>query len=227
MFRPAFTGAVAALATVAAGGIAAADGPAPAASTAAHGAYFRDAFNFDAPGWRNVVGHWRVRDGNLAAVGAAGRLSSVAHAGSYGEFDYEVRMNRTGNSDGSAPNCLIVRANATRVVNDLWLPGYYFCYTNRGEALIVAFDGRGQRRELMDYTPVEEIGTGSGYRTARVEAVGSYFAFSVNGKAIWSGHDDLARSGQVGVGFYVEPGKRGQLAVDSANLGPVRTRAGR
>lgn len=188
----------------------------------AHGAYFRDAFNFDAPGWRGVVGRWRVKDGTLFSQGMSGRFSSVAHVGTFDDFDYEVRMNRIGNSDGAAPNCLIVRGNAGRVRDDLWLPGYYFCYTNNGKALVVAFDARGNRRELMDYTPVKEIGTGGGYRTVRLQTLGSSFFFRVNGTEIGAFKDDLARSGQVGVGFYVEPGKRGSLAMDYANLGPLK-----
>lgn len=190
-----------------------------------HGTYFRDAFNFDAPGWRDVVGRWTVRDGTLFSKGSSGTFNSVAHVNSYDDFAYEVRMNRVGNSDGSAPNCLIVRGNPRRLADDLWLPGYYFCYSNNGRALVVAFDAHGQRRELMDWTPVLEIGTGSGYRTVRVETIGRSFFFSVNGTPIWSGMDDLVRAGQVGAGFYVEPGKRGSLALDYANLGPVKTRS--
>ena len=196
----------------------------PSPTTAsAHGGYFRDAFNFQAPGWRGVVGRWSVKNGTLFAQGMPGRFSSVKHVNTYDDFDYEVRMNRIGNSDGSAPNCLIIRANPNRLSEaDLWLPGYYFCYTNNGKALAVAFDARGNRRELMDYTPVKEIGTGGGYRTVRVQAFDHLFYFSVNGKEIGAFKDDLSSFGQVGAGFYVEPGKRGSLALDYANLGPIK-----
>ena len=121
---------------------------------------------------------------------------------------------------------LIIRGNANRVVEDLWLPGYYFCYTNNGKALVVAIDAHGRQRNLMKETPVKEIGSGGGYRTVTVEALGNAFYFSVNGTYIWSGKDDMSRFGQVGAGFYVEPGRRGSLALDYANLGPVKaTRA--
>ncbi len=192
---------------------------------ATQGAYFRDAFNFRAPAWRGVVGRWNVRNGTLFSQGMAGRFSSVAHINNYDEFDYEVRMNRVGNSDGSAPNCLIIRGNANRLSSDLWLPGYYFCYSNNGKALVVAVDSRGQQRELMPWTPVQEIGTGGGYRTVRVEAIGPTFYFSVNGSSAMAFKDATSAFGQVGAGFYVESGKRGSLAIDYANLGPVRSKS--
>ncbi len=225
------TGAAGANAAAADGmpsGTAAASGPMvmSTAQQQAQGAFFRDAFNFRAPAWRNVVGRWSVRNGTLFAQGMAGRFSSVAHINNYDDFAYEVKMNRVGNSDGSAPNCLIIRGNANRVVEDLWLPGYYFCYTNNGKALVVAIDAHGRQRNLMKETPVKEIGSGGGYRTVTVEALGNAFFFSVNGTYIWSGKDDMSRFGQVGAGFYVEPGRRGSLALDYANLGPVKaTRA--
>lgn len=188
----------------------------------ANGAWFRDAFNFKAPAWRGVVGKWSVRNGTLFNQGMPGRFSSVAHINNYDDFDYEVRMNRVGNSNGAAPNCLIIRGNPNRVVEDLWLPGYYFCYSNNGKAQVVAIDKFGRVQELEQWKSVPEIGNGGGYRTVRVQAYDSYFYFSVNGKDIGSYRHEGSPFGQVGAGYYVEPGKRGSLALDYANLGPLK-----
>ncbi|GAA1762676.1 MAG TPA: hypothetical protein PKH97_12615 [Tetrasphaera sp.] len=188
--------------------------------------YFRSAFNGPDAGWRNVVGAWSVRNGNLQAMGAPGRFSSVKHVGTFDDFEFEVRMNRVGNSDGSAPNCLIVRANPSRVVKDLWAPGYYFCYSNNGKVLVVAVDARGNQEQLMPWTSVKEVGTGGGYRTVNVIALEHYFAFYVNNTPVFETKDDLSSFGSVGAGFYVERGKRGTLMIDYANLGPVKAAKG-
>ena len=54
-------------------------------------------------------------------------------------------------------------------------------------------------------------------------ATDDFFAFSVNGSPAMEFRDTTVASGAVGVGFYVEPGKRGSLAIDEAELGSVKT----
>lgn len=180
---------------------------------------FRSSFNGSAAGWKNITGQWSVTPRYYTTSGVAGRFSSTAHTGLYGDVAYSAKLRRTGCEN--CTNGLLIRGKPGKLdsVKD-WLPSYQFAYTNNGYYSVFRVEASGSANPLVDWTESAAIVKG-GWNTLSILAVGNNFRFSINGTPVWEGIDaslPLA-PGRVGINMYRTTASTGdKLYVDQAVL---------
>lgn len=178
---------------------------------------FDSQFNGTSTGWSAVKGTWTIYSSMYyRSLGLANLGASAKHTGSYGNFNYQVRMKRTGACTGCA-NRVIIRGNPGSLTSTYWWkPSYVFQYSNYGDFAVYEMTSAGTSVALKDWTVSSAI-VKNGWNTLKVIASGSSLKFYINGTLVWSGSDSTLASGTVGFGFYRDA-YAGTLDVDWAKL---------
>lgn len=182
---------------------------------------FDSQFNGSAPGWESHSGTWTVDSNYYRTTGLADASSSASYVADFTNFDYEVRLWRSG-CDGCA-NRLFVRGTPTPLGSgNRWYSYYGFQYTRGGSYSVWKRVAGGDVTALQEWTSSSAINQGDAWNTMRVVASGSSLDFYINGTLVWSGWDSSLTSGRVGVGMYRSSSSSGdQFFVDWATLSPL------
>ena len=185
---------------------------------------FNSDFTGNHSGWTPVSGTWGVSGGAYyRTVGVSGLVSSVVHAGKYGDFTYTARVRRTGSCTG-CDSGLLIRGNpaALTAVKD-WRPSYYFGYTNSKYVAVVYVNSAGSSTPLKNWTLKGAV-VANGWNTLKVVAVGPTLRYYVNNVLVWGGQNAALQTGRVGIYMYGSASP-GQFLVDYANLATTPTAA--
>ena len=167
-------------------------------------------------GWKSVSGNWSVQSGYLTTPGMDNYFVSVSYPQSYSDFDYQVKLKRTG-CDLCASTILVRGKPKTLVEKNKWYSYYAFQYTRSGSfSVFKRVDG--DLYVIKDWTTESAINTGDAWNILRVWAKGSDLRYYINGNLVWSGQDSSLKYGNVGVSMYQEPDDDNQLFVDWATL---------
>jgi C1A family cysteine protease len=180
------------------------------------GSGFNSQFNGSTSDWSSVKGAWtNYSSMYYRSTGLSNTGASAKHTGAYGNFTYEVRMKRTGETN--LANRIIIRGNpASLGSTNLWKPSYAFQYVNMGLFSVFEMTSTGGTIALKNWTSSEAI-VKNGWNTLKVVANGSSLKYYINDKLVWTGADSTLATGQVGFGFYRKTSS-GTLDVDWAKL---------
>lgn len=183
----------------------------------ATGGNFSSNFNTNHAGWTPVYGTWyHANSAYYVSNGSANKLSSIKHAGTYGDYVYQARLKRKG----ACTHCdfgLMIRGGPGHLsVEKDWKPEYWFAITKNGYFHVWYMNTVGDITILQDWTASPEINK-RGWNTLKVAASGTSLQFYINGVSVWSGTNSGLADGQVGIGFYRDA-TVGQLLINSASL---------
>ncbi len=184
---------------------------------------FNSTFNTSSNGWTPVSGSWVLASSAYyTTLGITSLVSSIQHAGTYGDVTYEVRMRREGCA--SCGNNLFIRGNplSLNAYND-WNSSYLFQYTNTGYFSIDRVESSGGYTNLFPWTFRSEILVND-WNTLKVIAVGSSLRFYINNVMVASLTDTSFGTGNLGIGMYMDGVSTGNvLYVDSAKASTTAT----
>jgi hypothetical protein len=188
-------------------------------SVAASG--FNEQFTSSTSAWSQSSGAWAWQNGDYwyTTGVAGGRATSLYSPASYTNFDYSVRMLRSG-SNATLANSLWVRASAEVGSDGNPLNGYRFNYTSLGRFSVWKYVN-GVASVLQDWATSSLIAQGSAFNVLRVYAAGASFYYYINGSMVWSASDSTFFTGLVGVGMsrYAEyPSTNDGFWIDYATL---------
>jgi hypothetical protein len=168
---------------------------------------FNDQFTTSASNWGILSGKWTYGSGILRGNGVKNGYTNIFFSkAQYANFDYQVRMRRTG-----CPNCantIYVRANGSKNV--------YFTYANTGSYTIGACTAS-SCTIWEDWTATTSIVQG-GYNTLRIVAVGNLYKFYINNQLESFGTASGWTGGYVGIKFFSWVTAGNTLDVDWAIL---------
>lgn len=168
---------------------------------------FNDQFTNSASNWGIVAGRWSYGGGVLRGNGIKNGWSKVVFSKStYANFDYMVKMRRTGCSN--CPNQIILRNTTNGAV--------YFGYDNTGWYRVYACSG-GSCTTWKNWTATTAIIRG-GYNVLRVVAIRDTYQFYINNKLMTQGRASGFTSGFVGIDFFSWVTAGNYLDIDYAIL---------
>ena len=168
---------------------------------------FNDQFTNSASNWGIIAGRWTYGGGVLRGNGIKNGWSKVVFSKStYANFDYMVKMRRTGCSN--CPNQIILRNTGNGAV--------YFGYDNTGWYRVYACSG-GRCATWQDWTATTAIIPG-GYNVLRVVAVRETYQFYINNRLVTQGRATGFTSGYVGITFFSWVTAGNYLDIDYAIL---------
>jgi Zn-dependent metalloprotease len=178
-------------------------------------------FTWSSAGWQVHSGAWNVDGDSFWTQGLPYTSSSASYTAPFANFDYRVRLRRTGCS--TCANRLMVRGAPEPLQSgNYWYSYYSFQYTNDGDFSVWKRVAGGSSTALQGWTPSAAIATGGAWNMLRVVANGTNLSFYINGSPVWSGSDSSLASGRVGVGMY-DGGSAHLLDVDWATLTALGT----
>ncbi len=172
-------------------------------------------FNGSSTGWVNRPGAtWVNNSVSYYTNGLNNLISSASYNKNFGNFTYQARMKRVGNSINSSG--LVVRGLPVFGSDNDWNTSYQFLYSQDGYFSV--WKGlSGSWTTLKGWTTSAAI-VDNGWNVLKVTADGSQFRFYINNSLVWSGTDSALTTGQVGIlmdrGTVAE-----KLEVDWATLG--------
>jgi len=168
---------------------------------------FNEQFTSSASNWAVVSGRWSYGGGLLRGNGVKNGFSKVMFSkATYANFDYMVKMRRTG-----CPNCsneLVFRSTSLGAV--------YFAYNNMGSYTVYSCS-TSVCTTWKKWTATTAIIQG-GYNVLRVVTVGSTYQFYINNKLMTQGTATGFSSGSVGMDFFSWVTAGNYLDVDYAIL---------
>jgi hypothetical protein len=168
---------------------------------------FNEQFTKSASNWSVSRGTWMYGGGILRGYGVKnGHPKIFFSKAQYANFDYMVRMRRTGCTN--CANEIVFRASSTKAV--------YFGYNNYGYYSITACGSSGCTA-WKRATATTAIIPG-GFNVLRVVAVGDYYEFYINNKLMARGRAGGFTSGYVGIDFFSWVTAGNYLDVDYAIL---------
>ena len=157
--------------------------------------------NFDdglAQGWVEYSEHWSVTGDQYVAYNPSpvGSEWMIALYGleSFADNRFQVDLRR--GEEAGYPSFLIVRASPD---SSGYLFGTYYEYYTVLKAVA------GDITTIQDWTYSPYLNSPSQWNTLAVNAVGSSFAFYINGNLVWTGVDGTFSSGYAGLGGMTEP----------------------
>jgi len=184
---------------------------------------FNSQFNGSATGWESHSGTWTVDSDYYSTTGLAGTSASASYGVDFTNFDYQVRLWRSG-CDTCTNRILIRGTPAPLGSGNRWYGYYAFQYTRNGSYSIWKRVAGGDVTALQDWTASSAINRGDAWNTLRVVADGADLYFYVNGTLVWWGSDYSLTSGRVGIGMYRTSDSSGdQLFADWATLSGLGT----
>ncbi len=175
-------------------------------------------------GWSAVRGPWYRSAGMWRADGLQNNWTSTKHTGYWSNFVYQARVKRDGNGGGYWNNSLVIRGNPYSLDSTgEWSPSYIFSFTNTGYVSVWLVDSGGGDNVLMNWTYFPFLTTVI-WKQMKVVAQNDFFAFSINGRTVWSGYDSSYSYGMVGFTFYTSSPYWSTLKMDSASLTTIAAR---
>jgi len=177
---------------------------------------FDSQFNGSSAGWVGHTGAWFIDAGSwLSAAGIANSWTSASNTGVFSDFNYEVRLWRTGSDNSTS---LWVRGTPDPLTSNAeWNNGYLFNYTRTGTYAVWKVVA-GVEVFLAHWAPTSAIIQGDAWNTLRVVANGTSLSLYINGILVWSGADGTFASGRAGVASYTDASTGSQVWVDYAVL---------
>ncbi len=166
---------------------------------------FHDAFTSSDGNWEIENGNWALDGGYMATEIPALNLNSISREFDSLNFDYSVRLRRTGCS--SCATGVIVRGNPDPLdAFGAWRDGYAMLINNNGEFTIFFFND-GSLTVLQNWTASSAINQGYDYQSGgwniiRVVGNGNTLTFYVNGTMVSTGNDPNPVIGKLGVLVY-------------------------
>lgn len=179
-------------------------------------------FNGTATGWYSHSGSWYYNSEYLYSSGLEDKWSSASYAADFDDFDYEVRMWRSG-SDSNA-NAIVFRGTPEPLTSQYnWYHEYKLQYSRDGYFSVWVRVAGGSAVALVPWTYSPAIHQGDDWNTLRVVADGTSLTFYINDTLLWLGTDASLSSGRAGVAMYRDSSSTGdELRVDWARLCLVR-----
>jgi len=197
--------------------VAAAAGPSPRVE-----AGFSSNFNLNHSGWTALSGTWEhFNDTVFGTKGVPGELASIARIGKFADFTFEARMKRVGCT--YCANRLVVRSRIDLPSGFDFAPSFFFQYTiedpgKDGMFSVFKIKADGTAVAVQGWTPTVAVNK-YGWNTLKVEAVGSYYHFYINGTIVWEGARSGLSTGRVGISMYTDMTSTGDdFRVDWARL---------
>lgn len=168
---------------------------------------FNEQFSGNPSNWTIFSGSWLYGGGTVRGIGRTNDFGEIYFKqAAYSNFDYQVRMKRTGCATCS--NTLTFRDTGTNAG--------YFGYSKDGYYYIGAKFGSSYPM-WKNWTPSSAIVKG-GYNTLRVVATGNTYVFLINNKTVSTMVKSGLSSGVVGVRHYSIVSGGNYLDVDWAVL---------
>ncbi len=177
-------------------------------------------FNGTANGWVSHSGEWYYNSEYLYTSGIEGKWASASYVADFADFDYEVRMWRSGSENNA--NFIVFRGTPdplTPAYN--WYHEYKLQYSRAGDFSVWVRVAGGSPVAIVPWTFSPAINQGDAWNTLRVVADGTSLTFYINDTLVWSGTDSSLSSGRAGVGMYTDS-TDDELRVDWARLCLVR-----
>jgi 3-keto-disaccharide hydrolase len=174
-------------------------------------------FNGTAPGWVSHSGTWYIGGQYLYTNGLSGTWSSASYTEDFGNFNYEVRMWRSG-CDSCANHITFRGTPYPLTAANNWYNEYKLQYARNGSYSVYKRIAGGTSTALVPWTASAAIAQGDAWNTLRVEANGTSLSFYINGTLLWSGTDSSLSTGRAGVGMYQDSSTGNELRVDWARL---------
>lgn len=173
-------------------------------------------FNGTANGWYSHSGTWYIGSEYLHTTGVDGAWASASYYESFGDFDYEARLWRSGCN--ACANFIVFRGTPDPLTaNYNWYHEYKLQYSRDGHYSIWVRVAGGSATPIVGWTPSSAINQGDAWNTLRVVAEGTSLTFYINDTLVWSGSDASLSFGRAGVGMY-DGGAGEELRVDWARL---------
>lgn len=166
---------------------------------------FHDAFTSSAGDWEVENGNWALTGGYMATETPALNINSISKEFSSLNFDYSVRLRRTGCA--SCATGVVIRGNPDPLdVFGMWRDGYAMLINNNGEFAVFFFNS-GSLTVLQNWTASSAINQGNDYQSGgwniiRVVGNGNILTFYVNGTVVSTGNDPNPVIGRLGVLLY-------------------------
>ena len=174
-------------------------------------------FNSSAVGWVSHSGTWYVGSQYLFTDGINGTWSSASYTEDFDNFNYEVRMWRSGCD--SCANHITFRGTPDPLSAAYnWYNEYKLQYTRDGRYSVYKRVAGGMATPIVSWTSSAVIAQGDAWNLLRVVADGTSLSFYINGTLLWSGTDASLSTGRAGVGMYQDASTGNQLRVDWARL---------
>lgn len=181
-------------------------------------------FTYNAKGWSSVRGAWYRQAGKWRSDGLPGYWTSTKHGGYWGNFVYQAKVKRDGNGGGYWANALTIRGNPYSLSGDYrWLPSYHFNFTNTGYFSVWRNNYDGSETAIKGWT-YSSLVENAYWKNMKVVAQGNFFAFSINGRTLWSGYIYDVSSGMVGFSYYTDSSYWSTLQIDTASLQTISAR---
>ncbi|OQA17303.1 MAG: hypothetical protein BWY63_02449 [Chloroflexi bacterium ADurb.Bin360] len=184
---------------------------------------FNSQFNGSAAGWVAHSGTWSVDNNYFSTPGVAGSSASTSYAADYVNFDYQVRLTRSGSNTNA--NRIIVRGTPYPLDStNRWYNSYTFQFTRNGYYSVWKAVAGGTSVAVQGWASTAAIAQGDAWNTLRVVANGSRFYFYINDTLVWTGTDADLGIGRVGIGMYRDAESTGdRLWVNWATLTTLST----
>lgn len=166
---------------------------------------FHDAFTSSPGNWEIEKGNWALTGGYMATEPPALTMNSISREFSSLNFDYSVRLRRTGCA--TCATGVIVRGNPDPLdAFGAWRDGFSMLINNSGEFAVYSFNN-GSLTVLQNWTASSAINQGYDYQSGgwniiRVVANGNNVAFYINGTLVSSGTDPIPVIGRLGIVVY-------------------------
>ncbi|MBK6886110.1 MAG: hypothetical protein IPH03_06330 [Tetrasphaera sp.] len=194
------------------------------AADADRAAGWSSSFTYNNKGWSAVRGPWYRSAGMWRADGLQDSWTSTKHGGYWSNFVYQAKVKRDGNGGGTWNNALVIRGNPMSLSSSgHWQPCYILGFSNTGYASVFRVEYDGSTYPLMSWTYFSFIASAM-WKNLKVVAQNNFFAYSINGKTMWSGYDSSFSYGMVGFTFYTSSPYWSTLKMDSASLTTIAAR---
>jgi len=188
------------------------------------GPSFKAGFNYTMSGWLRKSGAaWKTAPTAIYTNGKADYWTSVYRPVShYVDFDYSVRMKRTGGTfEGTwypAQYVAVRMGGSVNAANAAWYPGYIFGYRDDGFYSIWEYDSTSAVSVIQPWTESTAI-VPYDWNILRVVAYGDSYDYYINGTLVYSFSESIRAKGFVGVEMYARAGATfTKLQVDWARL---------
>jgi hypothetical protein len=183
---------------------------------------FESDFDGTARRWETHSGSWWIdSDAWFTTTGVSGAWASASYVATYGNFDYEARLWRTG-CDGCSHGIMVRGTPYPLGSGYRWNNGYGF-YINRDGTYAIFKYTNGSYTALKSWTTSSAINEGNAWNELRVVASGSNLYFYINDTFVWAGSDSSHSWGRVGITMARDTSSSNQLWADWAELTPLST----
>ncbi len=172
-------------------------------------------FNGSRSGWYDVRGTFSTTASYLYSTGAPNTGTSVRAGGTYGDFQFEARMYRTGLCVTCA-NRVLIRGLALNQSTGWWHPSYMVQWTNDGMYSVYFVNSAGASSALIPWRATSAI-VKNGWNVIKVRAVNGWLRVFINNVYVGAVYNTSLITGSVGLGFYRDS-NTGTLYTDYASM---------